>query len=76
MFACRMYNTDLELLQVCRGHEDSVRAILHIPEDDQVCVCGGKVYAWLHILLLQYVTAGWDKTLRIWSAYQPRTRNS
>ncbi|XP_064393022.1 uncharacterized protein LOC135340631 [Halichondria panicea] len=54
----RVYNTDLELLQVCRGHEDSVRAVLHIPENDQ------------------YVTAGWDKTLRLWSAYQPRTHTS
>lgn len=41
LFVYRVYNTGLELLQVCRGHEDSVRAILHIPEDDQVhgCAC-------------------------------------
>ena len=51
----RVYNTELELLQVCRGHVDTVRVITHVPENDQ------------------YLTAGWDKTLRIWPAYHPRS---
>ena len=33
---CRVYNRDLELLQVSRGHTDSIRALIHIPDRKQV----------------------------------------
>ena len=32
----RIYDGQLELIQVSRGHEDDIRDILHIPELDQV----------------------------------------
>ena len=34
--SCRIYDHHLELVQVSRGHEDSIRDIVHIPELDQV----------------------------------------
>ena len=36
MIIGRLYDGELELLQVFRGHTESIQAILHIPELDQV----------------------------------------
>jgi len=32
----RVYSGELEMLQVFRGHEDTIQAVIHIPELDQV----------------------------------------
>ena len=33
---CRIYDCQLEIIQVSRGHNDNIREIVHIPELDQV----------------------------------------
>ena len=33
---CRVYNRNLELVQVSRGHSDAIRAVIHIPDRKQV----------------------------------------
>ena len=40
----RVYNGDLELLQVSRGHIDVIRSIIHIPDRKQV-ICINCVHA-------------------------------
>ena len=59
-----------------RGHEDSVRDIIHIPELDQVLslidVYAPGIMMYVSTFFYQYLSAGWDNALRLWKAHHPK----
>lgn len=75
MHACRLYDRQLEVVQVSRGHTDSIQSIAHVPELNlvrgRICSVKGRL-TYILCCVFQYFSAGWDNTMRIWKAYHPR----